>query len=114
MSDHFSGVLFWLALIWMAKVIRRLRSRAPQRVFTAQSAAPCWYYILWLIVPLIKGKIIKYLIIFNGIISVLGAVITYIDLSFPLGTVFGMISYILWNILIIVIMILVLLKYKKH
>lgn len=69
---------------------------------------------LWLIVPLFKKKIIKNLIVLNGVFSVLGAVITYIDLSFPLGSVFGIISYIFWNILIVAIMVLIIKDYKTQ
>jgi len=70
---------------------------------------------LWLLVPVIKGGsriiYIKYLLAINGIVSILGAVLTAIHIPWVLS-VSGIVSYIAWNALIIVVMILVFLEYK--
>ncbi|HER09573.1 MAG TPA: hypothetical protein ENO20_11765 [Bacteroides sp.] len=70
---------------------------------------------LWLMVPVIKGGkrmiYIKYLLIINGVASILGAIITAINIPWVLS-VSGIISYIAWNALIIAVMILVYLEYR--
>jgi hypothetical protein len=59
--------------------------------------------------------IIRWLLIANGIISVLGAVLTFIFKGWVL-TIPGLVSYVLWNILVMLVMIFVLVEYraKKH
>jgi hypothetical protein len=66
----------------------------------------------WLTVPLFKEKLIKILLAFNGIISIAGAIVTCVDLSYPLSF-YGIISYICWNILIIFIMWMIFSKFAK-
>ncbi|MCF8236187.1 MAG: hypothetical protein K9G67_14435 [Bacteroidales bacterium] len=69
----------------------------------------------WLVAPIFEGnnrmKSIRYLLIVNGIISVLGAIITAVDVEWVLSTS-GLISYVVWNLLIIIVMILIFLEFK--
>lgn len=69
----------------------------------------------WLVAPLFEGNTktnsIRYLLILNGIVSVVGAIITAVDVEWVLSTS-GIISYVAWNLLIIIIMILVFLQFK--
>ncbi|HGJ65615.1 TPA: hypothetical protein ENS27_09520 [bacterium] len=55
--------------------------------------------------------IIRWLLIANGIISVLGAVLTFIFKGWVL-TIPGLVSYVLWNILVMLVMIFVLVEYR--
>lgn len=48
----------------------------------------------------------------NGYISILGAALTFFSLSWVLSTL-GMVFYIGWNVLIITIMLLVIIKFEK-
>lgn len=56
-------------------------------------------------------KYIKYFLILNGFASIIGVGITVINLSWVLSTV-GIISYVIWNILILVIMLLVIIEFR--
>ena len=86
----------------------------------------CWtiemfaYAILgiayWLVSVAFQGKsifkIIKYLMIFNGIASVLGILIPVIDPKLLLESD-SIIGYILWNLLIVLIMTLIIIAFRK-
>lgn len=69
----------------------------------------------WLVAPLFKNgqrmKYIRYLLVLNGIVSLLAAAYTAIDISM-LMTIPGLISYVIWNLLIIVLMWLVYLEFR--
>ena len=54
---------------------------------------------------------IRYLLIINAIISILGAVVTAANLSGVLS-IYGMIGYYFWNLLIFIIMILVIVEFR--
>lgn len=70
---------------------------------------------VWFLVPLLEGSkrigTIRMLMILNGIVSIAGAVITVFNISWVLSTA-GMISYLVWNLLILVLMVLVILEFK--
>jgi hypothetical protein len=55
--------------------------------------------------------VIRYLLILNAIISILGAVVTAVNLSGVLS-IYGMIGYYFWNLLILIIMILVIIEFR--
>lgn len=69
----------------------------------------------WLVAPIFEGnarmKSIRYLLIVNGIISIFGVIITAVDVKWVLSTS-GLISYVVWNLLIIITMILIFLEFK--
>jgi len=69
----------------------------------------------WLVAPIFEGngimKSIRYLLIANGIISVVGVIIIAADVEWVLSTS-GLISYVAWNLLIIITMILIFLEFK--
>lgn len=66
----------------------------------------------WLTIPLFKEKVIRILISFNGIISILGIIVTCYDLSYPMGK-YGIISYAFWNVLVIIIMLMIFYKFNS-
>lgn len=70
---------------------------------------------VWFLVPLLEGSkrtgTIRVLMILNGIVSILGAIITVFNISWVLSTA-GLISYLVWNLLILIIMVLVILEFK--
>ena len=86
----------------------------------------CWtiemfaYAILgiayWLVSSAFGGKVIfnsiKYLMIFNGLISVLGLLIPLIDPKLLLESE-SIVGYTLWNSLIVLIMILIIIAFKN-
>lgn len=86
----------------------------------------CWiiemfaYAILgiayWLVSIAFQGKgilsIIKYLMIFNGIASVLGVLIPIFDPSLLLESE-SIIGYVLWNVLIVLIMSLIIIAFRR-
>ena len=86
----------------------------------------CWtiemfaYAILgiayWLIAGAFQGKgilsVVKYLMIFNGVVSVLGILIPVIDPELLLESD-GILVYILWNLLIVLIMTLIIIAFRK-
>jgi hypothetical protein len=55
--------------------------------------------------------IIKWLLIVNGIISVLGSILTFIFKGWVL-TIPGLISYVLWNVLVMAIMVFILIEFR--
>jgi hypothetical protein len=59
--------------------------------------------------PLLTG--IRYLLIANGVISLAGSVLTFV---FPgwVMTMPGLVSYLAWNVLVILVMILVIMEYR--
>ncbi|MFC1956921.1 hypothetical protein ACFLVY_01315, partial [Chloroflexota bacterium] len=67
------------------------------------------------VAPLFSGgglqRIIKWLLIINGVASIGGAVAATIDLSEMLSTP-AMIGYYFWNILIVVIMVLIIVQFR--
>ncbi|MCF8232186.1 MAG: hypothetical protein K9J27_08355 [Bacteroidales bacterium] len=69
----------------------------------------------WLVAPLFVGNkrmnSIRYLLILNGIVSVVGAINTAVDIEWVLSTS-GLISYVTWNLLIIITMLLIFLEFK--
>ena len=69
-----------------------------------------------LVAPAFSGsrilRSIKYLMIFNGIVSVLGVFIPAIDPTLLLASG-GLIGYTLWNVLIVVIMVLIIIAYSS-
>jgi hypothetical protein len=86
----------------------------------------CWilemfaYAILgiayWLVSIAFQGKgilnIIKYLMIFNGIASLLGVLIPVFDPELLLESE-SIMGYVLWNVLIVLIMSLILIAFRK-
>lgn len=62
----------------------------------------------WLLADCYRNKndVIRYLLTGNGVISLAGIVLTVVDNSWVL-TAAGLIAYILWNVLMIVLMILI-------
>jgi hypothetical protein len=65
--------------------------------------------------PLFYGKrlqrIIRWLLVFNGVASIGGAAAVSVDLSGVLSPT-GFVGYVIWNILIIVIMVLVIVEFR--
>ncbi|MBK9013809.1 MAG: hypothetical protein IPM82_06825 [Saprospiraceae bacterium] len=59
-----------------------------------------------------KNKTIYWLLILNGIVSILTVVFTIIDVKWLLTTT-GLISYFVWNVLMIALMILIYRHSKK-
>jgi len=68
-----------------------------------------------IVAPLFSGgglqRIIKWLLIFNGIASVGGAVVAALDLTGVLSSN-ALIGYYLWNALIVIIMLLVIIEFR--
>ncbi len=56
---------------------------------------------------------IKYLLIVNGIVSILGVIFTTVETSWLMAPS-GLIGYGLWNLLIIVIMTLVFIEFRQY
>ncbi len=69
----------------------------------------------WLAAPLFKGsrrrRYIRVLLVINGMVSVLGAAITIVDLGWVLS-VAGLASYVVWNLLVLAIMVLVYMEFR--
>ena len=59
-----------------------------------------------------RKKAIRYLFVANGISSVLGTVLTFIFKGWVMSPA-GLVSYLLWNVLVLIVMILVLVEYKS-
>ncbi|MCB9331412.1 MAG: hypothetical protein H6574_10040 [Lewinellaceae bacterium] len=68
----------------------------------------------WLLSGYYTGKntTIRWLLIGNGLMSVLGVVFTVIDVQWVL-TVAGLVAYALWNLLMIVLMVLIYRHFRK-
>jgi len=60
-----------------------------------------------------RNTVIRFLLIANGIISMAGVVWTIIDINWVMTTT-GLVSYLLWNVLMIVLMILIFRQTKKE
>jgi hypothetical protein len=96
-------------------------------IFTFSMANPmslCWaiemwgYGILgvatWLMAPYYtaKNNFIRWLLIANGVVSVLTAVLTAMDNKWLLSTI-GLVAYTIWNLLMMAIAILIYRYHKK-
>jgi hypothetical protein len=72
---------------------------------------------MWFAAPLFRRnkleRIIASLFIINGVISVLGAVVTAVDLEGVLSLP-GLIAYGIWNVLVLVISILVWIAFRRR
>ena len=60
-----------------------------------------------------RNNVIKYLLITNGIVSLLSAVWIIVDVSWMMTTA-GLVSYFIWNILMIVIIMMIYKNSKKQ
>ena len=67
------------------------------------------------VAPLFSGpglqRVIRWLLVSNGIVSVGGSVVTAIDLPGILSTP-GLVGYVLWNILVVIMMALVMAEFR--
>jgi len=72
---------------------------------------------LWSLSCLFKGSqgkmFTRYLLIVNGVISILGAIVASLDMNWVLSHA-GLISYVIWNILILVILIMIIVEFSKN
>lgn len=66
----------------------------------------------WLMAGYYQSAFIRFLLIVNGVVSILSAVWTIIDVQWVMSP-FGLIGYFLWNILMIVMMIAIYRSAKK-
>lgn len=68
----------------------------------------------WLMAPYYKDRHtwIRILLIVNGSVSLIGAIWASIDISWVMTSV-GLVSYLLWNVLMIMLLIMMLLDSKK-
>ncbi|HEX8917318.1 MAG TPA: hypothetical protein VF898_02350, partial [Chloroflexota bacterium] len=71
----------------------------------------------WLVAPVFHGSKLErataWAFILNGIMSVVGALVTAADLSWVMTTP-GMINYAAWNILMVILAVLVILSLMKR
>lgn len=70
----------------------------------------------WCLAGLFQGrgrkKFIRLLLIANGVVSILGAAITAVDVSWVMS-VPGLISFVAWNLLVVVLMVVVFLEFRE-
>jgi MFS family permease len=70
----------------------------------------------WCLAGLFQGrgrkKSIRLLLIANGVVSILGAAITAVDISWVMS-VPGLISFVAWNLLVVVLMVVVFLEFRE-
>jgi hypothetical protein len=70
---------------------------------------------IWFLEPIFKENgrqfYIRVLIIVNGLLSIAGAVITVLDISWVLSPI-GLITYVGWNLLVVILMVLFFLEYR--
>jgi hypothetical protein len=71
----------------------------------------------WLVAPIFRGsrleRVTAWAFVLNGLMSIAGALITSIDLTWVM-TAPGMVNYVVWNILMMVLATLVIASLRRR
>lgn len=132
LTGYFAGLyaitIFTNYFLQLAIVPNYLSNEAIIRAIAADNAYSLFWYIemvgygflgfaTWTAAALFPGNgklaVLRVLLILNGVTSLFSAIWNFVDVGWVFST-FGIVSYVLWNLLVIVIMVYVLLIYKDQ